>query len=694
MSQANVPIQEAVGEETSLAGLKLYDMIRKGHSFSGRERHCCFLNLGSKSGRFADISSATGLDFSDDGRAAARVDWDLDGDLDLWIVNRSGPQIRFLRNDLQTGHHYLAVRLVGRMSNRDAIGARVEVHVKDAPPLTQTLRAGDGFLAQSSKWLHFGLGQASQIHQIVVRWPAGNEEVITGIEVDGRYRIVEGNGQAERSPKLNRSLNLQPSVFHKPPTSDQSRTLSYARVPLPNLTYQNMEGGEVELTENLGRPVLLNLWASWCAPCVTELREFGRRESDLRTVGLHIIALSLDGLGNYNSNQTDAENILKKFRFPFEAGMANGPLLDQLQLVNNHLFEWHRSLPIPTSLLLDEQGQLAAIYKGPVDISQLLKDVTKLTLDESARRDASVPIDGQWQQPLRLDRTLMLAKAFIKAGHLVRAQEYLSKNQGLLASDPGLGATINQLGVAWMARQETEKAVIQFRRSTQVSPDLIDARLNLGLALQSQGKLDEAILNYRHIVRSIPDHIDAHFNLGMALRLQDNWRAAMAHLEQALKLNPDHVSALYNLAVILQSQKRTNEAISHYRRLIELDPDNAEAHNNLGNALDSQNKFDEAIHHYRQALLFRPDYAKAHNNLAVTLGSQGHLDEAISHFQQAIEIDPDYANAHFNLGHAMMMMGHNDQAIVYLQNAVRLKPAFRKLVQQMGVDLNVTPTSK
>ena len=58
-------------------------------------------------------------------------DWDFDGDLDLWIANRSGPQVRFLRNDLVTPHHFLAIRLEGKTCNRDAIGARVELTLKN-----------------------------------------------------------------------------------------------------------------------------------------------------------------------------------------------------------------------------------------------------------------------------------------------------------------------------------------------------------------------------------------------------------------------------------------------------------------------------------------------------------------------------------------------------------------------------------
>ena len=70
------PSQSYLDSWGELAGL-----IRKGRSFSGKERNCCFLN--TRKGRFADVSSVTGLDHIDDGRTVALSDWDRDGDLDL-----------------------------------------------------------------------------------------------------------------------------------------------------------------------------------------------------------------------------------------------------------------------------------------------------------------------------------------------------------------------------------------------------------------------------------------------------------------------------------------------------------------------------------------------------------------------------------------------------------------------------------
>ena len=115
-----------------LAWSTMMDLIAKGYSWSGNERNCCYLNEGA--GRFANISHLSGLDARDDGRAIAVMDWDQDGDLDLWFRNRSAPRVRLKLNrhrpDAGKGS-YVAVRLRGTKANRDGVGAVVEVVLAD-----------------------------------------------------------------------------------------------------------------------------------------------------------------------------------------------------------------------------------------------------------------------------------------------------------------------------------------------------------------------------------------------------------------------------------------------------------------------------------------------------------------------------------------------------------------------------------
>jgi len=84
-------------------------------------------------------------------------------------------------------------------------------------PRIKTLRAGEGFLVQSSKWLHFGLGAADVVQQVIVHWPGGEVEQFTGIDIDHRYRLIQGTSTARDITQPARETKLVHSTQKVPP---------------------------------------------------------------------------------------------------------------------------------------------------------------------------------------------------------------------------------------------------------------------------------------------------------------------------------------------------------------------------------------------------------------------------------------------------------------------------------------------
>ena len=643
-------------------------MLKEGRSLSGRERHCVFLNTGGT--RFADISATSGLDFTDDGRAIASVDWDHDGDLDLWIANRTSPQLRFARNDTATAHHHLAVQLVGRTCNRDAIGARAELFLKSptnpqAEKLIKTLRAGSGFLSQSSKWLHFGLGQSTEIERLVVRWPGDRAEVYTGLAADRRYRIVQGSGRAKPWEPRTQLVKLDVTTASGRPPNDASAVFLAARAPLPILEYKDLIGETITLKTQVSGPTLVNLWASWCLPCLGELTEMTARAKQLREAGLRLIALSVDGLDMEKATgPADARAFLAKVKFPFAAGFADQVLLSKLQLLINRMFYRHVPHVVPISFLIDAEYHLAAVYRGPVSIDRLLKDIRNLQRPPNARRTMATPFAGRW-----------------------------------LARPPSLG--LQSIAQAFTDRNWHDDAAMYLRRAASLLPNNASVRTKLGLCLQRQGKPDEALELYRQAVHLDPNDASAHNNLGYALLVQaerdrdrNPFEQAISHFRSAIQINSDHAEAHFNLAITLRMQGKLTEAVSHYRQVLQVDPNHVEAHNNLGIALRSQGKVGEAIRHYRLALQIKADHAKAHNNLANALQSQDKLEEAIEHYHHALRVKPDYATAHNNLAAALWATGRTAEALEHWRQAVQLAPDYLSALNSLSRVLASHPDAK
>ncbi|MEA2062556.1 MAG: FG-GAP-like repeat-containing protein, partial [Gemmatimonadota bacterium] len=127
---------------------------------------------GGSGGTFTDYTFETGTNDAGEYRGGAWLDYDRDGRLDLVINNHSG-RLRLYRNiDPWTDNHYLRIRLVGTRSNADGIGARVTV-AAGGKTWRQDMGTGTGYLGQSEPVLHFGLGSASSVDSVTVRWPGG-----------------------------------------------------------------------------------------------------------------------------------------------------------------------------------------------------------------------------------------------------------------------------------------------------------------------------------------------------------------------------------------------------------------------------------------------------------------------------------------------------------------------------------------
>ena len=265
MSQS--PIDDASPDATrryAQGWAALNRLLHEDRSFSGHERNCAFLNIGG--GRFADVSAISGLDFDDDGRGLAVVDWDFDGDLDLWMTCRTAPRVRYLRNDNNSGNHFLTVKLRGNGTgtNRDAIGARLELYLPGNPiPQIRSLHAGDGFLSQSSKWIHFGLGSEVNIDRLVIQWPGGKHETIGGLQVDRFYTIEQGSARADIWSPPARRVKPIASTPRLPKSTEQARIVLPSRLPLPELRLIDELGNKTTLNDSRGGPLLINLWGSW-----------------------------------------------------------------------------------------------------------------------------------------------------------------------------------------------------------------------------------------------------------------------------------------------------------------------------------------------------------------------------------------------------------------------------------------------
>ncbi len=150
-----------------------------------------FRNL--RDGTFEDISAASGLD-----QGAAFGDVNNDGNIDIAILNVGEPPTLLIKRSRNANHRVL-FKLVGTKSNRAAIGARVTILAAGVRQFSE-VRAGGSYLSQNDLRQHFGLGAATKIDSVEIRWPTGKVEMLENVAADAIYTIVEGEGIRNTKP--------------------------------------------------------------------------------------------------------------------------------------------------------------------------------------------------------------------------------------------------------------------------------------------------------------------------------------------------------------------------------------------------------------------------------------------------------------------------------------------------------------
>lgn len=159
----------------------------EGSSLSGHQPKRVWLNDGA--GHFTEAAQAVGYTDTHDGRAVALVDLWNRGVLDVVVANQRGPLLIY-KNTVDPSNAWIDFELVGRESNRSAIGAEVRVFW-DGREQLQAVAGGCGYSSQNQRRLHFGLGQSAKVDRVTIRWPSGREQTIEAPSTGQVHRVEE-----------------------------------------------------------------------------------------------------------------------------------------------------------------------------------------------------------------------------------------------------------------------------------------------------------------------------------------------------------------------------------------------------------------------------------------------------------------------------------------------------------------------
>lgn len=619
-------------------------LIEGEESWSGRERNLCYLNAGD--GSFADISAAAGLDFLDDGRAFATGDLDADGDLDLVLKSRNEPGIRLVRNDWRAGGS-VAVRLRGNRANRDGAGAWVTVRL-GAREIEKAVRFGSGFLSQHSKDLHFGVGAAERIDELRIHWASGAESRWTELPVNRRYRPQEGSDRlpSEAFARISVPAASDRGRRTPPPAPETAGTWLVEPVPAPPWSLIDIAGRPRALADFRGRPLALNIWATWCPPCRTELRDFQRNLARFQRAGLQLAAVSADE----PSGHAAVSDFVRAEGLGFPTLIADEAFATAYNVLKRHLLPRRTDLRIPTTFLVNRDGFIERIYEGPVESGRLLRDLKHLGEPAEARLARALPFAGRYFGPRP-------------------ARDYA-----------GLGAVLLSRGLPGAALPYFEADIAR-------TPGVARSHFNLGTAQSQHGDLHAARTSFERALELDLAYPEARNSLGAILARLGEHDAAIDHFRAALAVRPGYEKAVGNLATAYLNTDQPGRAIEALESALAAAPHSAGLRNRLGTLHAQRGALDAARDSFREALRVAPGNPDAQANLALLEAQRGNLAEAAAQLSGLLRKRPGFERAYVDLAQVCTAAGDSAGAREALQRLLARNPghsAARRRLEQLG----------
>jgi Flp pilus assembly protein TadD/peroxiredoxin len=621
------------------------ELIRSDASWNGPERNVFYAN--NHDGTFSDVSGLVGLDFPDDSRSFVLADLDHDGRLEVVLKNRNAPQLRILRNAMKDLGHSMALRLRGRKSNRDAIGAAVTVEAEGRRQ-TKYLQAGSGFLSQHTKELFFGVGKAEGTVRASIRWPSGLTQVFEHLPVGRRIEIEEGAEDFAARP-----FATAPASYARAGEAQKREILpssveTWLIEPLsaPEFSLPDLAGKLRVLRSLRGGFVLLYFWATAAPGCGEQVRLLQKKEAILAASGIRVLGINVDGPDDVGA----VRSFVGKEGISFPVLLATPEVAGIYNIVCRYLFDRRRDLGFPTSLLVDGDGMIVKVYQGTVSAERLAEDARSVAGNAEARMRRALPFEG----------TLY--------GDAFQRNDFT-------------------YGVAMFQRGYLEQAAASFQQVIAAKPQEPEAYYNLGTLDLRRNAFSDARRYLEQAVKLRSNYPEAWNNLGMVAAQEGRGDEAVRNFQESLQQRPGYAIALLNLGNLYRRQGALEEAEKLLSRALGIEPDNPEANYSLGMLYARGEQLQRASEYLDRAVSLRPDYPDALNNLGVLFVREEHYSEAREKFETCIRVAPSFDQAYLNLARLYVLLKDKEKARAILQALLQLQPQ-HKLAQEALEMLN------
>ncbi|MGD8978013.1 MAG: sulfotransferase [Gammaproteobacteria bacterium] len=243
----------------------------------------------------------------------------------------------------------------------------------------------------------------------------------------------------------------------------------------------------------------------------------------------------------------------------------------------------------------------------------------------------------------------------------------------LLAANPGLAPGWNALGRALNNLGRVPESEQAFSKAAQLSPDYLDAWLNLAHVRRRQGRLVEAETACGRAMElarpDTPEDFRARRLLASVCLLEGRADAAVDLLGSVLVASPDDPAVLHEFGDALRGQQRLEEALEVYLRCLQIAPDDHDARAALGIVQHGLDQHDAAAASFRQVLAREPGHTVAREGLIWTLEIQRDFEGALGLLQPILSAGSPPAWAVITAGRLLRRLGRHERALTMLETA-------------------------
>jgi tetratricopeptide (TPR) repeat protein len=311
-------------------------------------------------------------------------------------------------------------------------------------------------------------------------------------------------------------------------------------------------------------------------------------------------------------------------------------------LLFRNIFDQHRDMPLPTSFLLDDEGQIVKVYQGPVSEERVQLDLKNIPRTTTARLAQALPFPG-------VADTYEFGRNYLSLGSIFFQRDYLDSAADFFRSATESAESLYGLGSVYLKQEKNKQAEDCFERAVKLNagyPETLpNAWNNLGILATRAGDTEKAVGRFKRALELSPEHFVALENLGNAYRQQRRWEDARATLERALRIKPDDADANYSLGMVLAQGNDTLGAYQHLQKALQARPDYPEALNNLGILYLRTQRRDQAVAQFEKCIQLAPTFDQAYLNLARVYAIEGNAEKARTVLQALLAQRPHHAAA-------------------------------------------------